>query len=128
MPRMAAIKRGNAVKERPSVAVKGYRIPRKSAVAVCQEFSLVQIHALGIVHRDVKLDNLMLRQDGSVALIDFGIAKHADHGLGHTLQGEIVGSPYYLDPEQAAGRPVNAASDIYCLGVIFYEMLTGARA
>lgn len=89
--------------------------------------ALVQIHALGIVHRDVKPDNLMLRKDGSVALIDFGIAKHADHGLGHTLHGEIVGSPYYLSPEQAAGRAVSAASDIYCLGVIFHEMLTGTR-
>lgn len=89
--------------------------------------ALVQIHALGIVHRDVKPDNLMLRKDGSVALIDFGIAKHADHALGHTLHGEIVGSPYYLSPEQASGRPVSAASDIYCLGVIFHEMLTGGR-
>ncbi len=89
--------------------------------------ALEQIHALGIVHRDVKPDNLMLRQDGSVALIDFGIAKHSEHAMGYTLQGEIIGSPFYLSPEQAAGRPVCAASDIYCLGVIFYEMLTGVR-
>jgi serine/threonine protein kinase len=66
----------------------------------------------------------MLRQDGSVALIDFGIAKLADPMLNHTRHGEMVGSPYYLSPEQAAG---GAASDIYCLGVIFFEMLTGAR-
>jgi serine/threonine protein kinase len=97
------------------------------SVAVQVALALDQIHALGIVHRDVKPDNLMLRQDGSVALIDFGIAKHADHALGHTLHGEIVGSPYYLSPEQAAGRAVSAASDVYCLGVIFYEMLTGER-
>ncbi|MBC7704980.1 MAG: serine/threonine protein kinase [Rhodoferax sp.] len=96
-------------------------------VTVQVALALVQIHALGIVHRDVKPDNLMLRQDGSVALIDFGIAKHADHALGHTLHWEIVGSPYYLSPEQAAGRAVSAASDIYCLGVIFFEMLTGVR-
>ena len=96
-------------------------------VTVQVALALEQIHGLGIVHRDVKPDNLMLRQDGSVALIDFGIAKHADHALGHTLHGEIVGSPFYLSPEQAAGRAVSPASDIYCLGVIFYEMLTGAR-
>ena len=56
----------------------------------------VQIHALGInVHCDVKPHNLMLRQDGPVALIDFDIAKHADHALGHTMHDKIVGSPYY---------------------------------
>jgi serine/threonine protein kinase len=96
-------------------------------VTVQVALALAQIHARGIVHRDVKPDNLMMRRDGTVALIDFGIAKHADNGLGHTLHGEIVGSPYYLSPEQAAGKPVSPASDIYCLGVIFYEMLTGKR-
>ena len=96
-------------------------------VTVQVALALTQIHGLGIVHRDVKPDNLMLRQEGSVALIDFGIAKLADHKLDHTLHGEIVGSPYYLSPEQAAGGAVSAASDIYCLGVIFFEMLTGER-
>ncbi|QTN26500.1 protein kinase [Rhodoferax sp. AJA081-3] len=96
-------------------------------VTVQVALALAQIHARGIVHRDVKPDNLMMRRDGTVALIDFGIAKHADHAMGHTLHGEIVGSPFYLSPEQAAGRPVSAASDIYCLGVIFHEMLTGQR-
>lgn len=96
-------------------------------VAVQLALALQQIHQQGIVHRDVKPDNVMLRQDGSVALIDFGIAKHADHAAGPTLHGEIVGSPHYLSPEQAAGRPVTAASDIYCLGVILYEMLVGQR-
>jgi DNA-binding response OmpR family regulator len=96
-------------------------------VTVQVALALAQIHARGIVHRDVKPDNLMMRRDGTVALIDFGIAKHANHGMDHTLHGEIVGSPYYLSPEQAAGKPVSAASDIYCLGVIFYEMLTGQR-
>ncbi|MDT8991069.1 protein kinase [Curvibacter sp. APW13] len=89
--------------------------------------ALSQIHALGIVHRDVKPDNLMLRADGGVALIDFGVAKHAHQELEHTHHGELVGSPYYMSPEQAAGRPVHPSSDIYCLGVIFYEMVTGRR-
>ncbi len=97
------------------------------AVAVQVGRALSQIHALGIVHRDVKPDNLMLRGDGSVALIDFGVAKHASQNLEQTRHGEIVGSPYYMSPEQASGTPVSPASDIYCLGVIFYEMITGKR-
>jgi serine/threonine protein kinase len=97
------------------------------SIALQVGYALSQIHALGIVHRDVKPDNLMMREDGSVALIDFGVAKHATQNLEHTQQGEIVGSPYYLSPEQAGGKPVSPASDIYSLGVIFYEMVTGKR-
>ncbi|MBC7919197.1 MAG: protein kinase [Rhodoferax sp.] len=97
------------------------------SIALQVAYALSQIHALGIVHRDVKPDNLMLREDGSVALIDFGVAKHGGQNLEHTQQGEIVGSPYYLSPEQAGGKPVSPASDIYSLGVIFYEMVTGKR-
>ncbi len=89
--------------------------------------ALVQIHSLGIVHRDLKPDNLMLRADGCVALIDFGVAKQHSQSMEHTRHGEIVGSPYYMSPEQAAGRPVSPVSDIYCLGVIFYEMVSGNR-
>jgi serine/threonine protein kinase len=97
------------------------------SIALQVAFALSQIHALGIVHRDVKPDNLMLRADGSVALIDFGVAKHVGQDLEQTQQGDIVGSPYYLSPEQAAGRPVSPASDIYSLGVIFFEMVSGKR-
>ena len=99
--------------------------PFESLVIAMQvALALSQIHALGIVHRDVKPDNLMLRADGSVALIDFGVAKHTRQNLEQTKHDEIVGSPYYMSPEQAAGRPVSPASDIYCLGAIFYEMVT----
>lgn len=89
--------------------------------------ALKQVHVLGIVHRDVKPENLMLRANGSVALIDFGVAKFAKQNMTFTLHGEIVGSPYYMSPEQAAGEPVCPASDIYSLGVIFFEMVTGRR-
>ncbi len=102
--------------------------PFESLVIALQvALALSQIHALGIVHRDVKPDNLMLRADGSVALIDFGVAKHTRQNLEQTQHGDIVGSPYYMSPEQAAGRPVSAASDIYSLGAIFYEMVTAKR-
>jgi serine/threonine protein kinase len=89
--------------------------------------ALQAIHAAGIVHRDLKPDNLMLRKDGSLALADFGIAKHVSMSITDTAHGDIVGTPYYLSPEQAAGRPVDQRCDLYSLGVIFYEMLTGRK-
>lgn len=97
------------------------------AVVLQVALALEAVHALGIVHRDVKPGNLMLRADGSVALIDFGVAKHSGQKLEQTQHGEIVGSPYYMSPEQATGMAVSPSSDIYCLGVIFYEMITGQR-
>lgn len=85
------------------------------------------VHAVGIVHRDLKPDNLMLRQDGSLALADFGVAKQVSMKITDTGDGDIVGTPYYLSPEQALGRPVDARSDLYCLGVLAYELLTGRK-
>lgn len=90
--------------------------------------ALVPIHAHGIVHRDLKPANLMRRADGTLALIDFGVAKHLTDDLEQTRTGEVVGSPYYLSPEQAAGRAVSLASDVYSLGLLCYEFLTGRRA
>lgn len=107
--------------------VQGLSPAEALTITVQAALALEQIHALGIVHRDVKPDNLMLRANGSVALIDFGVAKHTSQNLGQTLHGEIVGSPFYLSPEQAAGKAVSPASDLYALGVIFFEMLTGKR-
>jgi serine/threonine-protein kinase PpkA len=93
--------------------------------------ALEVIHARGVIHRDLKPENVMLRPDGSVALADFGVAKSMqqdDHlGFTQTRHGEVVGTPYYLSPEQAAGEPITPATDLYSLGVMFYEMLTGSR-
>ncbi len=85
------------------------------------------IHQAGIVHRDLKPDNLMLRQDGTLALADFGIAKQISMLIMDTDQGDVVGTPSYLSPEQAQGKPVDARSDLYSLGVMVYEMLTGQK-
>ena len=85
------------------------------------------IHRVGIVHRDLKPDNLMLRQDGSLALADFGVAKQVSMLITDTGAGDIVGTPYYLSPEQALGQPVDARCDLYSLGVLTYEMLTGCK-
>lgn len=82
------------------------------------------IHSHGIVHRDIKAQNVKLRADGSVKLLDFGIAKEeASHGL--TQTGGIVGTPNYLSPEQLRGAKASPQTDIWALGVLLYEMLTG---
>ena len=89
--------------------------------------ALREIHSRGIVHRDIKPGNLMARADGSIVLADFGIAKRLGDDLGHTRHGELYGTPYYVSPEQIEGSPATMQSDIYSLGIIFHEMLTGRR-
>jgi len=89
--------------------------------------ALAKIHEVGILHRDLKPGNIMIRSDDSVALIDFGLAKRMRLRLDLTDEGEIFGTPYYMSPEQGHGNGVDLRSDIYSLGVIFYEMLTGEK-
>jgi len=86
--------------------------------------ALAAIHRVGVLHRDLKPGNVMCRADGSIALIDFGLAKRMRMSLDLTRTGEIFGTPYYMSPEQGHGDPVGETADIYSLGVIFYEMLT----
>lgn len=89
--------------------------------------ALAEIHNVGILHRDLKPGNVMLRSDNSVALIDFGLAKRMRLHQEITGSGEIFGTPYYMSPEQGHANDVDARSDVYSLGVIFYEMLTGEK-
>ena len=88
--------------------------------------ALVVVHSAGLCHRDLKPANVMMRPDGRIVLIDFGLAKRLDSAA-LTNAGEVRGSPYYISPEQAEGAPVDQRSDLYSLGVMFYEMLTGQR-
>jgi eukaryotic-like serine/threonine-protein kinase len=89
--------------------------------------ALDAIHAVGVLHRDLKPANIMLRDDGNPALIDFGVAKLRDAAPELTGLGEIFGTPYYMSPEQGEGAPVDERADIYSLGVVFHEMLTGCK-
>ena len=85
------------------------------------------MHARGIIHRDLKPANIMVREDGTMAIADFGIAKKLDAAAGQTRHGEIFGTPYYIAPELVENKPASERSDIYSLGILFYEMLTGRR-
>ncbi|HEY2682760.1 MAG TPA: protein kinase [Steroidobacteraceae bacterium] len=85
------------------------------------------IHVFGILHRDLKPANVMLREDNSPVLIDFGLARRSMEDANTTGIGQVLGSPYYISPEQAQGQRVDARTDLYSLGVMFYEMLTGQR-
>ena len=97
---------------------------RAASIAAQVADALSAAHAAGIIHRDVKPGNIMVAPDGSVKVLDFGIARALD---GHTLTqtATVLGTSAYMSPEQALGQPVDARSDIYSLGCVLYEMLTG---
>ncbi|MFB9840447.1 serine/threonine-protein kinase, partial [Actinoallomurus acaciae] len=86
--------------------------------------ALATAHAAGLVHRDVKPGNLLLGHDGSIKVADFGLARAMD-ASSLTRTGTLMGTPQYVSPEQATGRPATAASDLYALGIIAFEALTG---
>ena len=89
---------------------------------------LSYVHARGIVHRDVKPSNILVGRDGVVRLADFGIARRLADPAGHTLTGTTIGTAAYLAPEQVRGESVTPMSDVYSLGLVLLEALTGTRA
>jgi serine/threonine-protein kinase len=95
----------------------------QTSLQVCK--ALEQMHVQGMVHRDVKPDNVHVGEDGVVKLVDFGIARTADLGL--TQEGFTLGTPYYMSPEQVRGRDVTALADIYSFGILLFELFTAAK-
>ena len=89
--------------------------------------ALGALHEVGVLHRDVKPGNLLLREDGSAAFIDFGLARQLRLESDITGIGAIFGTPHYMSPEQGHGSPLDERSDLYSLGVVLYEMLTGDK-
>ena len=99
------------------------------AIALINEvaMALKAIHDFNIIHRDLKPENIMFRDDGSLAIVDFGIAKLMTDSNSLTQTGHILGTPYYLSPEQARGETLDGRTDIYSAGVMAFEMLTQRR-
>jgi serine/threonine protein kinase len=99
-----------------------------AAAKICASLcaALDAAHRKGFVHRDIKPENILFREDGTPVLTDFGIARALDVGRSMTVAGMLVGTPAYMSPEQVKGLELDGRSDLYSLGVVFYEMLTGA--
>ena len=104
-------------------------LSERQALSVMAQLAggLRELHSRGIIHRDLKPANIMVRDDGTMAIADFGIAKKLQDAAEQTRHGELFGTPYYLAPELIEGQPASERSDLYSLGVIFYEMLTGRK-
>ena len=110
-------------------------LPLEEIAVYCRQLAsaLDYAHEQGIVHRDVKPSNVLLDEGGSLYLTDFGIARLYDVGantitaghIGLTQTGQVLGTPYYMAPEQIRGEPVSPATDIYALGVVMYQLVTG---
>jgi tRNA A-37 threonylcarbamoyl transferase component Bud32 len=104
-------------------------LPWRSALAYLRQLAeaLGALHTIGVLHRDVKPGNVLLRDDGSLAFIDFGLARQLGLDSDITGEGAIFGTPHYMSPEQGHGQALDERSDLYSLGVVLYEMLTGEK-
>ncbi len=114
---------------RQSLNSCGNELPLTHALEWFQEIvvALDCVHRAGLIHRDLKIENILLREDGSLALTDYGVSKRIMLEAGFVSEQQLHCSPYYVSPEQLSGDACSKASDIYSLGVILYELLTGRK-
>ena len=120
-----ALMTGGDLKARIREHPEGMPVAEVREVAATMARALDYAHQRGFVHRDVKPENILFGEDGAPRLTDFGIARVMEEETRMTETGRGIGSPRYMSPEQARGQAVDGRSDIYSLGVVFYEMLTG---
>ena len=120
-----ALMPGGDLKARVRAHPDGMPPEEARAVAAAMARALDYAHKRGLVHRDVKPENILFGEDGAPQLTDFGIARAMSSGTRMTAAGMSIGSPHYMSPEQARGQAVDGRSDLYSLGVVLYEMLTG---
>ena len=115
---------GDSLKERIE---KLGKIPAQQAVPMAKQIlgALEEAHEQGVVHRDLKPQNIMIDQEGMLHIMDFGIARSAQDTSGLTATGTIMGTPDYMSPEQVKGEKADGQADLFSFGVILYEMLTG---
>ena len=107
---------------------QGLRTDQAVAVVLATAVGLHHAHSNGVLHRDVKPENILFSGTGAVKIADFGIAKSlAGDAVQRTATGSLIGTPAYMAPEQATGDPLSSVTDVYSLGVVLYELLTGQR-
>jgi serine/threonine-protein kinase len=111
------------------VLADGGRLPVRRALLIARQIAdgLAAAHKLGMVHRDIKPDNIVLGTNDQVKIMDFGLLRKADDIAVITAKGEFVGTVRYASPEHMRGERVDARGDLYSLGVVLYEMLAGSR-
>jgi serine/threonine-protein kinase len=105
------------------------QMPPRAAVGIARQIcrGLQAAHEQGIIHRDIKPQNVLIDAKGEVKLMDFGIARMAETPEAMTQAGLVVGTPHYMSPEQVQGKQLDARSDVYAMGVLIYELLVGKR-